>query len=250
MSADPLAALQPGSGAYYLARFARPEHRALTAAALAFADELGRSVARCNDPGATRLKLDWWRSELAAPGESRHPLVHQLGPLLPAGLDAMLAMIDAAEVDVRRLQPADANAFGEQCERAGRLAELLCLAAGTSANTGPLGSYAVAVARIRNLGRNLQRGHNPLPADLDLPGEPRNWQPAALATACDRLLAPLAESAARALADRATASRPARRWAALARTRHRLLAREGYPVRDRLLDITPIARLWTVWRVR
>ena len=67
---------------------------------------------------------------------------------------------------------------------------------------------------------------------------------------CEQLLAPLAESAALALADRAAATQPARRWAALARARHRLLAREGYPVRDRLVDITPIARLWIAWRVR
>lgn len=250
MPADPLTGLTPGSGAYYLARLARPEHRATTAAALLFEAELARSVARCTDPGATRLKLDWWRGELAAPGESRHPLVRRLEPLLPAGLDAMKAMIDAAEADVRQLRPATADDFVDHCRDAGRLGELLCLAAGRHTDPGPLGSYAAAVRRIQGLGRRLQRGHNPLPRDLGLSGDPLHWQASDLASACDMLLSPLAEAAGRALADQASATRPARRWAALARARHRLLAKENYPVRERFLDITPIARLWTAWRVR
>lgn len=250
--ADPLAGLAAGSGRYYLARLARPEHRAASAAALRFAAELEHSVARCNDPGATRLKLDWWRKELAQAAPSHHPLARQLAPLAddPAGLAALRAMLDAAEADVLRQRPTTCDAFVAHCQQAGRLAELLCLAAATPCDPGPLGSYAVAVNRIQRLGRALLRGHNPLPMDLDLPSDPRQWSPAALADACQALLTPLRESAELALADRAAASRPARRWAALARARHRLLAREGYPVRDRFVDITPIARLWTAWRVR
>ncbi len=255
MSADPdplLAPLPAGSGAYSVARLAEAPARALTTSALQFAQLLRHSVARCSDPGATRLKLDWWREELTQVRNARHPLAQALTPLASDadGANALLAMIDAAEADVLRQQPADVTAFHNQCAQAGRLADLLCLAAGQRCDASALGTYAAAMARVRGLGGYLQRGHNPLPAGIGLDGEPADWPPHALADACQRLLLPLHEHAQAVLDDRARRTRPARRWAAIAAARHRLLARETFPVRDQLLDITPIAKLWTAWRVR
>lgn len=244
--------LPPGSARYYVVRLAHPERRAQTAAAARFALEMDHTVARCQDPGATRLKLDWWRKELASAAASAHPLAQALAPLAQAseGLTALHALIDAAESDVRQVQPRTTADFHAQCEQAGALADLLCLAAGTPCEVPALGRYAAGVSRVRTLGRYLQRGHNPLPAALDLPAQPQQWQPGDLATACDQLLSPLHDAAAPVLHDRAGMTLPARRWASIARARHRLLAREGYPVRDQLIDITPIARLWHAWRVR
>lgn len=244
--------LPAGSSAYYLARFASPDYRHATTAVLLFNHELKHSVDRCTDPGATRLKLDWWRKELTQASASRHPLAQRLQSLTTHkdGLQALLALIAAAEADVLHQQPQTTDAFIDRCEQQGRLADLLCLAENTPCNSGPLGRYAAAVTQIQQLGRYLQRGFNPLPQDIDLSTDARQWQTHHLAEHCHALLTPLRSAAELAMQDRAQSSRPARRWVALTHAQHRLLERERYPVRDQFVDTTPIAKLWTAWRVR
>ena len=246
------AELPPGSAPYYVVRFARPEHRPQLSAAFAFAAELERAVARCSDQGATRLKLDWWRKALAEAGQSAHPLIQRLRPLAaePDGLAAMWAMLDATETDVIKQQAPDVDAFIAHCQQAGRLADLLCLASGGRCDAGPLGSYAAAVYRVQGMGRQLQRGHNPLPRDLPPPSNQPAEADHVLADSCRALLEPLRTSAELALQDRARDTLPARRWASQARALHRLLERENYPVQQQHLDITPLAKLWAAWRVR
>lgn len=245
--------LPDGSMPYYVVRFAASAQRPRLRAAFALAAELERSVARSSDPGVTRLKLDWWRRELAAAADSAHPLVRQLAPLTgtASGLAALHDMLDAAEQDVRKQQPADMSGFHAQCRRAGALARLLADsdASGTGA-AGTLGQYGSAVQRIQLLGQHLRRAHNPLPADSGLLGDPAGWDDTALERTCAGLLDPLAQAAAPLLQSRDPELRAVRCWAAQARALHRLLARERYAVRDRYLDTTPLARLWAAWRVR
>jgi phytoene/squalene synthetase len=245
--------LPDGSIPYYVVRFADSAQRARLRAAFALAAELERSVARSSDPGVTRLKFDWWRRELAAAADSAHPLVRQLAPLAGSagGLAALQDMLDAAEQDVRKQQPADTSSFHAQCRRAGALARLLGDSGATDAAAADtLGQYSSAVQRIQLLGQHLRRGYNPLPADSGLLGDPAGWSDAALAQICAGLLDPLAQAAAPLLRSRDPELRAVRRWAAQARALHRLLARERYAVRDRYLDTTPVARLWAAWRVR
>jgi phytoene/squalene synthetase len=253
MPAEPVAELPAGSGPYYVVRFSRPRQRALMRGAFRFAAELDGSVARSTDPGVTRLKLDWWRRELAIAEQSKHPLIRRLAPLAgqAQGLAALQAMLDAAEADVLRRQPADSQAFVAHCTQAGSLSVLLCLAAGHAAGgSEPLGCYAAAVARIQALGGRLQRDHNPLPRDSALAPDSTQWAASELALACHDLLEPLWQAASQVLRDRAADTLPARRWASQARAVHKLLAREGYPVRQAHLDITPLGKLWAAWRVR
>lgn len=253
MPADPLPDMPLSGNGHFVVRFSPPEHRDRLSAVFAFASELEKSVARCTDPGVTRLKLDWWRQELASAGSSRHPLIRRLAPLAldPQGLAAMQAMLDAAEADVHKQQPDDIPTFHAHCDRAGSLAGLLCLACGHQASgAGPLGRYVAAVHRIQHLGRRLRQDHQPLPRELGLPPDSRAWDDARLAEACRVLLDPLWQSAEPVLRKSNAATLPARRWASQARAVHRLLEREGYPVQRMLVDITPFRRLWTAWRVR
>lgn len=250
------AELTPADAGYWVVRFAPPAQRPALQAVLQWNSELERTVDRCRDPGATRLKLDWWRQELARPEAARHPLARPLAGLAarPPAQAALQAMLDAAEAMVRRQQPADHTTFLAHCDQAGALAHLLVLTtdSGTSEHHQAiiLGRYAEAVRQVQQLGRRLQHDHNPLPADLIPAGAPAHWPDTDLAACCDALLAPLHDAAAPLLRGRHRHLAPARRWASQARALHRLLRREGYPVRDQLLDITPLARLWTAWRVR
>lgn len=245
--------LPAGNAAHFIVRFSPAEYRDDLKAAFAFGAELQESIERCSDPGVTRLKLDWWRREIDHASNSNHPLVRRLAALASeaSGLDAMHAMLDATEADILKQQPSDTRAFIEQCDRVGALARLLCLASAQRLpGPEPLGRYAAAVHRIQHLGRHLQRDHNPLPRDLGLPGDPAAWKEERLAAACAALLDPLRESAEQVLRDRAINTLPARRWANQARTVHRLLEREHYPVQRMFMDITPFSRLWNTWRVR
>lgn len=253
---DSALALAPGSAADFVVRFAPASQRELLGAALLLDQQLAASVARCTDPGATRLKLDWWRQELTRGDASPHPLVRRLAPLAaaPEGLTAMQSLLDAAEGDVLRRRPENTAAFLEDCTRAGALARLLVMAgdnaAGAHAEADTLGRYARAVERIQTLGRRLRVDHNPLPRHEIPEGNIADWPCDVLADYCEQLLAPLHLAAEPLLRDRGRALAPARRWAAQARAVHRLLAREGYAVRGQYLDITPFARLWAAWRVR
>lgn len=260
MAEQPIvAALPPGSAPYYVVRFAPAAQRELLCASFALDAELARSVARSADPGVTRLKLDWWRRELAAATASAHPLVRGLAPLAATdtGLQAMHAMLDAAEAEVLRRRPDDSAGFHHHCRQSGALARLLLLADQTR-DAGSqdvrladaLGQYASAVQRIQGLGQRLRADHNPLPRDSGLPDEPAEWHPERLAACCEQLLTPLLEAAEPALRQHRPSLAPARRWAAQARAVHRLLAREAYPVREHYVDTTPLARLWAAWRVR
>ena len=238
---------------HFVVRFSPREYRTSLQAAFDFAAELDSSIERCSDPGVTRLKLDWWRKALENAPTSEHPLVRQLAAMAadPSGLEAMQAMLDAAEADVLKQQPDDHQAFIDHCDRAGALTRLLVLACGRQLpGPEPLGRYVAAVSRIQRLGQRLQQGHNPLPRGLSLSGDHADWDQSRLAGACAELLDPLRITAVQVLRDRANHNLPARRWANQARAVHRLLEREGYPVHRQFVDITPFSRLWNTWRVR
>jgi phytoene synthase len=245
---------EPGSAAYYVVRFAPATQRSRLGSAFALAAELARMVERSTDPGITRLKLDWWRQELGSATASHHPLVRQLAPLVArdVGIMAVQRMLDAAEADVRRLQPADTAGFHQHCLASGALAQLLVNSDEPSlldaAQT--LGQYGRAVQRIQCLGKSLRREHNPLPGDSPLLSDHHDWEPDELAGTCASLLNPLREASEPLLRSRQPALTPVRRWAAQARALHRLLEREGYAVRDQYLDVTPLTRLWVAWRMR
>src|SRR5438552_10866534 len=75
-----------GSSFYYSFRFLPPEQRRAVTALYAFCREVDDVVDEVTDPGVARLKLAWWRSELAAAfgGTPRHPVALALAPIVAA----------------------------------------------------------------------------------------------------------------------------------------------------------------------
>lgn len=217
---------------------------------LAWADLIDRTAYEPRDPGVARLKLDWWRNELAAleNGGARHPLMIAL---LTEGLDAcarpgMMRIIDAAERFV--IQPtlvSDAQ-FAEHCRAShGNLFDVF----GALQRPSPSGStacvdagaYCAAIERIRQIGSAPQR----LPADLNV-DRLRGVSVSERAARFEALLDALAFDTENlsALPDLA------RRLTALAAAIHAKMRRNGYPVLDIPVDRPPIAHLWTAWRCR
>ncbi len=263
--AFPNAATPAGSEPYYTVRFAPPQRRDALARRFAWWQELVHIADRATDPGVARLKLDWWREELARAraGSPRHPLAEALAPDLDAAADLSpwLGMLDGAEARILKQQPADAEAFARACALSGgNLGELLARAiadtpAGDVDFARRLGTYAEAVWRVRDLAHHLARQWCPLPADLlrearltpDRLHETRHA--AALADALDRVLAPLRVPRPQLRAARDRPAATAARFAAQAAALHRALARRRYPVLHERVELTPLRRLWAAWRL-
>jgi phytoene/squalene synthetase len=72
-----------------------------------------------SDPGVARLKLDWWRDEIrrTIQGSPRHPLSHLLAPAVARNAlpeSAFIGIADRVEAELRRQNPADADALAAQ----------------------------------------------------------------------------------------------------------------------------------------
>ena len=69
-------AAQSGSSFYYSFRFLPPKRRRAITALYAFCREVDDVVDEVADPGVARLKLAWWRNEIAAVfgGQPQHPV--------------------------------------------------------------------------------------------------------------------------------------------------------------------------------
>ena len=236
-----------GSPAYYALRFSPAARLEYDARLLAWYGLVREIAAQPRDPGVARLKLDWWRSELArvAAGSPSHPLSSELVGLgLGADvLPTMQEVVDGAEWELRSPQPDGLDDFVRRCRNADGLLFVLladnapdlyeaCLAAG---------AFCAALERIRRAALEPSA----LPNALD-PARLCRMQPAERTAACEAAL------------DRTNLSAPAmallppaaRRLTALAQAMRNKLRRRGYPCAGTVLDRPPIAHLWTAWRCR
>jgi phytoene synthase len=240
-----------GSAAYYAVRFSPEPLRQRNALLFAWHELIQTIAEHPHDPGAARLKLDWWRQEIAniARGKARHPLAVQLEQ---AGLDeqavpGLTAVVDNADAEIRSPSLDDWHAFATACRDS--LGNVFLVLGQLEYRSGldadhcvELGAYCAAVERIRQLPRAPRR----VPQDLSLRVlEPLT--PAQRAERIDRVLDRFGVS------DRPrTGSAPdfARRLTALARAMHSKMRLKGYPITGDLIDRAPIAHLWTAWRCR
>jgi phytoene synthase len=238
-----------GSPAYYAVRFSTEHRRLGFALLLAWYREIRAIAAHPADPGAARLKLDWWRQELnaTAHGEARHPLAVALQDALAVtpGDAALAGIIDATEEEISQPTLADADAFTDACRRTGgnlflglgRFEQTAELARRTCMETG---AYCDAVERIRLVAGCPHR----LPAGLG-PVALTTLDAAQRTIHLESLLGAFDLPAGRCPAG---LPEPARRLTALATGLHTKMRRRGYPVADTLIDRAPIAHLWTAWR--
>lgn len=265
----PNAATPEGSDVYYAARFAPPVHRDRLALAFAWGHELGHLINKASDPGVARLKLDWWREELARArrGQPRHPLARQLADWLMVwpSLTPWLDMLDGAEDRIRKRQPTTTDEFHLQCRRLGGSMGWLLAAVDDQptptqiALAQRLTAYRAAVLDVRDLARHTQRQFCPLPAQaLDAVGLTRDQLPQAqsqpalaqcldnLLGSCDQVLLDARQVRRSAL----SAVLPSARLGFQAALLHRKLAKARYPVYRDYVDLTPLRRLWAAWRLR
>lgn len=255
-----------GSSAYYSVRLSPPRTRDTLALLLGWYREVWSVLEEVSDPGVARLKLQWWREEVARGhrGTAQHPLTWSLAPEIHTHrlpIAPFLAVIDGVEDRVRGRYPTDLETLLGTLEREqGALFELLARAGGAGdegdlARARTAGVACALIYLIRDLGAAVRGGRFTLPRELLHGAGLQRLDLSSPRPALARLLEGLATTA-RTLAPGGTArgERPLPP-AVLIRSRILLtllgeIEALGFDVLDQRIGLTPLRKLWIAWRAR
>src|SRR5688572_8843199 len=169
-------AAQSGSSFYYSFLFLPTERRRAITALYAFCREVDDVVDEVSDASVARVKLSWWRTEVANlfAGHPDHPVTKALQPFLGVyGIDAarLNEIIDGMEMDLSHHRYADFEALKLYCHRAAGVVGQLSAsifgysAASTLDYAENLGLAFQLTNIIRDVGEDARRDRVYLPAD-------------------------------------------------------------------------------------
>ncbi|MGH8714718.1 MAG: presqualene diphosphate synthase HpnD, partial [Casimicrobiaceae bacterium] len=234
----------------------------------AFCREVDDIVDDPSDPGVARVKLAWWRNEVAAifGGAPQHPVAQALQQVV-AGFalrEAQLqAVLDGMTMDLEQQRYADFAMLERYCDLvAGAVGLMSAEIFGYSdpATRGYARDLGIAFQLtniIRDVGEDARRGRIYLPQDeLDRFGVTAADIFAARDTPGFRPLLRFQVARARAVYDRALsalpavdrrAQRPGLMMAATYRALLKAVEREDFRVLDRRIALSPLRKAWTAW---
>ena len=258
-----------GSSLYYACLYQSADTRPKLYALFALYYELLDAVLSASDPGVSRIKLEWWREELARlqAGQPRHPVAEALQALIQSGdLDAApLTDLPAIVETLFSLSPGGNGNGWQRAEAMGAFWRSAAGLAGPVAGhqTALIDSTGAGLARLeilQNLRQLLTLGFNPLPADelaeAGLQGQALTTDPAA--ESVRRLAASLVRGL-RAELDavyRQSGPRPGAHLLFIL-IMNRIAAatcdeihRDGGRLLSQRVALTPIRKLWIAWRTK
>ena len=238
----PNIATPQGSSAYYLVRFSPAGLRQRQAVLFAWRRELQRLL-NSSDPGVARLKLDYWRNELQPEklGESRHPLAQMIGKHLQDQAGLMIAYADIVEQDILAGQSRDWNQVLERCEALGGAFSSLLLSPYSvsekdQSRARRIGLIDEATRQLQRIGRREYQQRFP---SLDI-GDPGRQ----IGTWIEAL-----QEVAEATGSESPPG-PAAAQLAIATALLETFRQDPGLLTEASVDITPIRKLWLVWRNR
>ncbi|MES2149125.1 MAG: presqualene diphosphate synthase HpnD [Pseudomonadota bacterium] len=261
--------VQSGSSFYYSFLFLPPERRRAITALYAFCREVDDTVDECTDQSIARIKLAWWRKEVAAMylGQASHPVLQALMPHLASYAlqqEHMQAIIDGMEMDLDQTRYLDYPAMQRYCWHVASVVGIL--SASIFGVTDPqtlqyaerLGLAFQLTNIIRDVGEDARKGRIYLPvnelqqfgvtaADLlnarhsDKFEQLMQFQVARAQQVYDQAFALLPR------ADR-RAQRPGLMMAAIYRTVLGEIENDQYHVLTQRISLTPIRKLWLAWK--
>jgi phytoene synthase len=262
-------AAKSGSSFYYSFRFLTPDRRRAITALYAFCREVDDIADEVADINVARVKLGWWRAELANlfAGHPQHPVTKALEPATRSfGVDQsrLNEIIDGMEMDLTRHRYNDFASLKLYCHRvAGVVGQLSASVFGfsnprTMEYAENLGLAFQLTNIIRDVGEDARRDRVYLPAD-----ELRQFSVTAedilrgrhtanfeqlMAFQADRAKA-LYDAAFQALSpeDRLP-QRPGLIMAAIYRTLLGEIERDGFKVLTQRTSLTPLRKFWIAWR--
>ena len=254
-----------GSSFYYSFLFLpRPRRQAITAL-YAFCREVDDVVDECADGGVARLKLDWWRGEVAAlyAGRPTHPVTRALATALPRfnlPQELLLEIIDGMAMDLGAVRYPDFKALHLYCYRVASVVGLLAAEIfgyrdrQTLKYAHDLGLAFQLTNIIRDVGEDARRGRIYLPQDeLVRFGVKEEDLFAGRHTEDFRRLMRFQAERAFAAYDKAMAELPpgdrkSQRagliMAAIYRCLLEEISRDGFPVLDRHISLPTRRKLW------
>ncbi|MGQ0525916.1 MAG: presqualene diphosphate synthase HpnD [Betaproteobacteria bacterium] len=262
-------AAQSGSSFYYSFLFLPPERRRAITALYAFCREVDDVVDECTDAGVARLKLAWWRGEVAQVygGRPSHPVAIALAAVkdrfsLPQ--ERLQEIIDGMEMDLDHAGYADFASLRLYCHRVASVVGLLSAEifgyrdARTLDYARDLGLAFQLTNIIRDVGEDARRGRIYLPreelqrygvsaADIMAARETANFR-----SLMEFQIARAVEFYRRALetlpAPDRRSQRPGLVMAAIYRTLLDEIRADGCRVLTRRTALTPIRKLWIAWK--
>jgi phytoene synthase len=261
--------VQSGSSFYYSFLFLPPERRRAITALYAFCREVDDTVDECTDQSIARIKLAWWRNEVAATyqGAPTHPVMQALQPHLAVyhlEQQHIQAIIDGMEMDLDQTRYLDYPAMQRYCWHVASVVGILSASIfgvtdpKTLAYAEKLGLAFQLTNIIRDVGEDARKGRIYLPVnELQQFG----------VTAADLLNARHSEkfealmrfqvARAQGVYDEAfallpkqdrRAQRPGLMMAAIYRTVLGEIERDGYHVLTQRISLTPLRKLWLAWK--
>ena len=258
-------AAQSGSSFYYSFLFLPPPRRRAITVLYAFCREVDDVVDEVSDADVARVKLAWWRQQVASiyDGEPQHPVARALQAVVgefELGQQQLQTVIDGMAMDLEQNRYLDFAALERYCDKVAGVVGVMSASifgrseARTLDYARDLGIAFQLTNIVRDVGEDARRGRIYLPQeDLARFGV----EPAALlrAQASDRFreLMAFEVDRAREWYERALAKlpavdrhsqRPGLIMAAIYRTVLDEIARDGYRVLDRRLSLTPLRKLW------
>ncbi|MEP6943861.1 MAG: presqualene diphosphate synthase HpnD [Betaproteobacteria bacterium] len=261
---------QSRSSFAYSFRVLSPARRQAMTALYAFCREVDDVVDEVSDPSVARVKLAWWRGEIAAVfggGTPSHPVAVALGRVVGTyGLprEDFDAIIDGMNMDLDQNRYQDMTTLERYCHRVAGVVGLLSARifgfedARTLDYAGALGIAFQLTNIIRDVGEDAQRGRIYLPQDeLQRFGVSQGDILARRYSVAFTALMAFQVERARGFYARAFAALPARDrraqrpglvMAAVYKALLIEIERDGYRVLDRRISLAPAYKAWTAWK--
>ena len=258
-----------GSSFYYSFLFLPEERRRAITALYAFCREVDDVVDECSDTAVARMKLAWWRNEVAAVyhGTPQHPVARALGDVAPRFhlAEAQLnEIIQGMEMDLDHNRYPSFDALRVYCHRVASVVGLLSAEIfgyqdrRTLEYAADLGLAFQLTNIIRDVGEDARRDRIYLPLDeierfgvsvQDIvQGRETGGFNQLMAFQIERALAYYREAFAKLPAADRKAQRAGIIMAAIYQTLLEEIRRDGCRVLTHRVSLTPVRKLWIAWR--
>jgi phytoene synthase len=261
--------VQSGSSFYYSFLFLPPERRRAITALYAFCREVDDTVDETTDQSVARIKLAWWRTEVAAmyKGAATHPVTQALQPhLVPYKLEEqhLQAIIDGMEMDLDQSRYLDYPGLRKYCWHVAGVVGILSASIFGVTNPRTL-EYAEKLGLafqltniIRDVGDDARKGRIYLPvnelqqfnvtaADILNFRHSEKFE-ALMKFQSDRAHAVYDEAMALLPKEDRRAQRPGLMMAAIYRTVLDEIERDNFKVLHQRISLTPLRKLWLAWK--
>jgi phytoene synthase len=261
--------VQSGSSFYYSFLFLPPERRRAITALYAFCREVDDTVDNATDQSVARIKLAWWRGELAAmyQGTPTHPVTQAMQPHLATyniQQEHLQAIVDGMEMDLNQSRYLDYAGLKRYCWHVAGVVGILSASIFGVTNPQTL-KYAEKLGLafqltniIRDVGEDARKGRIYLPvnelqqfnvtaADILNARHSENFE-ALMRFQCERAQKVYDEALSLLPREDRRAQRPGLMMAAIYRTVLDEIQRDNYNVLNQRISLTPLRKLWLAWK--